>query len=162
MQIFQQIIHSRIFYVIEYSTTEFCILVGLFIEYPTMKFIIEFLNFLSAITNPTWLSSTIKVIITPLRIHGNTNNVKMCKRVVDDSATTRNSSLDLIQQIWDLFLKKERCIQSLSCSLLQNQSLATTSTNILVSMKGGGWSNQFGYIKAFAFNQRLHWRKCPN
>ena len=45
------------------------------------------------------------------------------KRVVDDSATTRNSSVDLIQQIWDLFSKQERCIQSLSCSLLLNQSL---------------------------------------
>ena len=62
----------------------------------------------------------------------------MCKRVVDDSATARNLSLDLIQCIWDLFSKQERCIQSLSCSLLPNQSLATTSTNISVSMKGRG------------------------
>ena len=58
------------------------------------------------------------------------------KRVVDDSATTRNLSLDLIQQIWDLFSKQERCIQSLSCSLLLEQSFTTTSTNISVSMKG--------------------------
>ena len=60
---------------------------------------------------------------------------------MDDSAIAKSMSLDLIQQIWDLFSKQEGCIQSLLCSLLLNQSLATTSVNISVSMKGGGRSN---------------------
>ena len=159
MQISQQTSHSRIFYNrIFYSKILYWIPAGLFAKYPITKFNIKFLNFLSATTNSTWLSSTTKVIIAPLRIHGNTNSVKMCKRVVDNSATTRNSSVYLIQQIWDLFSKQQRCIQSLSCSLLLNQSLTTTSANISLSMKGGGRINQFGDIKTSAFNRRIHWR----
>ena len=97
-------------------------------------------------------------VIFRLKMHGNTNSVKMCKMVVDNSATARNPSRDLIQQSWDFFSKQERCIQSLSWSFLLNQSLATSLANISISMKGGGRSNQFNNIEAFTFNQRLHGR----
>ena len=158
MQIFQQIIHSRIFCDrifynrILYSSRSFHR-----ISYHEIQYWILELSKCNHKSNNMIFFYNISDHC-PIENSWEHPQCEDVKRVVDDFATTRNLSLDLIQQIWDLFSKQERCIQSLSCSLLLEQSFTTTSTNILVSMKGGGRSNQFGDVETSAFNQRIHWR----